>query len=102
MLTVTDVCINIAQHFVILIFVLFCSIPIQVPTACALFPNEIVLSPEFVLRQKLPNLVEISDMPRGGHFAAFEEPKILADHVYLSVKKFNEKILEDNNKNKNV
>ena len=72
------------------------------PSACALFPNEISLSPECALRDKFANLVEIGDMPRGGHFAAFEEPQLLADHVYLSVKKFNEKILEEaRNKNTN-
>ena len=29
-------------------------------------------------------------MPRGGHFAAFEEPKLLADDIFSFVKKTEE------------
>ncbi|XP_063244853.1 juvenile hormone epoxide hydrolase 1-like [Bacillus rossius redtenbacheri] len=61
-------------------------IPVEVPTACALFPNELAYQSEFILKDKYKNLVQVSDMPRGGHFAAFEEPLLLANDVWSAVK----------------
>ncbi|XP_018570516.1 juvenile hormone epoxide hydrolase 1-like [Anoplophora glabripennis] len=69
-------------------------IPTPVPSGCARFSHEVVYQPETVLRQKFPNLVHLADY-EGGHFAAAEEPKILAKDLYLFVEKV-EKISGDN------
>ncbi|KAK7791256.1 hypothetical protein R5R35_005580 [Gryllus longicercus] len=58
-----------------------------VPTACALFPNEIDYQHEFILKDKYVNLIQVTEMPRGGHFAAFEEPELLADDIWEAVYK---------------
>lgn len=62
------------------------SIPSRTPTACAAFPNELAYQPKSLLQEKFHKLVQHTDMPRGGHFAAFEEPELLADDVFKAVK----------------
>ncbi|XP_060534774.1 juvenile hormone epoxide hydrolase 1-like [Cylas formicarius] len=56
--------------------------PVTIPAACARFRNEIVLTPESVLRDKYLNLTQVTLHPDGGHFAAFEVPALLAKDVY--------------------
>lgn len=51
---------------------------VRVPTGFAAFPSELLHVPERWVRSKYPKLVSYSYMPRGGHFAAFEEPELLA------------------------
>lgn len=55
--------------------------PLQstVPTAFALFPREAPTPPDWVARQA--NLVRFTQMPRGGHFAALEEPDLLVNDL---------------------
>ncbi|XP_047109732.1 juvenile hormone epoxide hydrolase 1-like [Schistocerca piceifrons] len=62
------------------------SIPNVTPTACAQFVNEIIFTPESLVRDKHVNLVRYTVLPRGGHFAAFEEPQLLADDVWESIR----------------
>jgi pimeloyl-ACP methyl ester carboxylesterase len=54
---------------------------IQVPAAAADFPAEIVRPPREWAERIFADLRRLTEMPRGGHFAAFEEPKLLADDV---------------------
>jgi epoxide hydrolase len=49
---------------------------IEVPTACAIFPRELIYAPRQWLEPRM-NLVRWTEMPRGGHFAALEEPTLL-------------------------
>jgi len=53
---------------------------VAVPTACALFPKEISVPPRRWLEARY-NLTRYTEMPRGGHFAALEEPQLLVDDV---------------------
>ena len=53
---------------------------IEVPTGCAVFPNEVVFSPRAWLERRF-KLTRYTEMPRGGHFAALEEPGLLVDDV---------------------
>jgi pimeloyl-ACP methyl ester carboxylesterase len=53
---------------------------IEVPTAYALFPAEIVRPPRRVVEQAF-NLHRFTRMPAGGHFAALEEPDLLAEDL---------------------
>lgn len=64
-----------------------CRLLINVPAACAAFPFEIMYTPESLLRDKYTNLLQFNNLPRGGHFAAFEEPTILADDLFEFVSK---------------
>ncbi|XP_034174046.1 juvenile hormone epoxide hydrolase 1 [Osmia lignaria lignaria] len=62
-------------------------LPIKVPTACAVFPSELLALPQSLLTGRYPNIIQHNVLPRGGHFAAFEEPRLLADDIFSFVKK---------------
>jgi epoxide hydrolase len=53
---------------------------VDVPTACALFPKELVVPPRKWVEARY-NLVKWSEMPRGGHFAALEQPELLVADI---------------------
>jgi pimeloyl-ACP methyl ester carboxylesterase len=53
---------------------------VEVPTACADFPKEIIWSPRSWLEGRY-NITRWTEMPKGGHFAAFEQPQLLVDDV---------------------
>ncbi|XP_076763245.1 juvenile hormone epoxide hydrolase 2-like [Xylocopa sonorina] len=65
-------------------------LPVEVPTGCAIFPKEIFSQPQSLLRNRYPNIIHYNIMPRGGHFAAFEEPTLLADDIFSFIKKIQE------------
>ncbi len=54
---------------------------IEVPTAAALFPAELLAWPPRSYVERLYNITHWSEMPRGGHFAALEEPELLIDDI---------------------
>jgi pimeloyl-ACP methyl ester carboxylesterase len=54
---------------------------IDVPAAVAVFPAEIINPPREWTERLLTDLRRWTEMPRGGHFAAHEEPQLLADDV---------------------
>jgi len=53
---------------------------IEAPTACADFPREVIWSPRRWLEARY-NITRWTEMPRGGHFAALEQPALLVDDV---------------------
>jgi pimeloyl-ACP methyl ester carboxylesterase len=52
----------------------------RVPVGAALFPKEINVPPRKWVAAQL-NLVHWTEMPRGGHFAALEQPALLVEDV---------------------
>ena len=53
---------------------------IEAPTAVALFPGELILPPRH-WAERVYNIKRWTVMPKGGHFAAMEEPELLANDV---------------------
>jgi len=53
---------------------------VEVPVGCAIFPKELVYAPRRWAERRF-NVTHWTDMPRGGHFAAMEEPKLLVDDI---------------------
>ena len=53
---------------------------ISTPTALAVFPGDL-LHPPRSWAERGYNLARYTEMPRGGHFAAAEEPDLLADDI---------------------
>lgn len=45
----------------------------------------IALSLKKLLKRNFVNLVSATEMKDGGHFAAFEQPKLLADDIWSSI-----------------
>ena len=56
------------------------AVRIEVPTACADFPKEPIWSPRTWMAARY-NITRWTEMPRGGHFAAFEQPSLFVDDV---------------------
>nr|XP_046258637.1 epoxide hydrolase 1-like [Scatophagus argus]XP_046258638.1 epoxide hydrolase 1-like [Scatophagus argus] len=56
-------------------------IGIFVPTGLAAFPEELMHCPRSWAETKYKNIYSYTFMPRGGHFAAFEEPQLLANNL---------------------
>ncbi len=54
---------------------------VEVPTGCALFPRELLSWPPRSYVDRVYNVTHWSEMPRGGHFAAMEEPDLLIDDI---------------------
>lgn len=55
--------------------------PVYVPTGFASFPSELTHTPKLWLQQKYWQLETFTPMPRGGHFAAMEEPQLMAEDI---------------------
>ncbi len=53
---------------------------IEVPTGVALFPGELILPPRAWVEASY-NLTHWTEMPRGGHFGAFEQPELFAEDL---------------------
>ena len=53
---------------------------VEVPTGCAVFPKEISIAPRRWVEAQY-NVTRWTEMPRGGHFAAMEEPDLFVDDV---------------------
>src|SRR5262249_33153151 len=64
--------------------------PIKTPVAYAVFPKEVVAAPERWIDQTY-NVVQRTEMPRGGHFAALEQPNLMVKDIRLFFAKLEEK-----------
>ncbi|KAA9157636.1 epoxide hydrolase 1 [Amycolatopsis acidicola] len=53
---------------------------VEVPSGFALFPGDLVRPPRAWL-ERTTNLVHLSEQPRGGHFAPFEEPEAYVEDL---------------------
>lgn len=49
--------------------------PVRVPSGVSLFPKEIFRASRRWVEKRYTNLVYWNELPRGGHFAAFEQPE---------------------------
>jgi pimeloyl-ACP methyl ester carboxylesterase len=53
---------------------------VEVPSGFSLFPRETVVPPRAWL-ERVANVARVNAMPRGGHFAPFEEPELYAEEI---------------------
>lgn len=54
---------------------------VEVPTAVALFPAELLSWPPRSYVERVYNISRWTEMPRGGHFAALEQPDLLVEDI---------------------
>jgi len=54
---------------------------VRVPTGVAVFPKEIVTPVRKWMEASYTNITHWSEMPKGGHFAAFEQPDLFVQEV---------------------
>jgi pimeloyl-ACP methyl ester carboxylesterase len=55
--------------------------PVDVPTGCSIFPKEIFRTSRRWAEKRFRRLVHFRELPRGGHFAAFEQPETFVREV---------------------
>ncbi len=54
---------------------------VTIPVAVSEFPDELYLFPRSWAERAYPKLIHYNKPPKGGHFAAFEQPEYLVDEV---------------------
>lgn len=60
---------------------------VKVPTAVTAFPDELYQAPRSWTEKAYPNLIYYSRAPKGGHFAAWEQPMTLVTDLRAAFKK---------------
>jgi pimeloyl-ACP methyl ester carboxylesterase len=51
---------------------------VELPTGVSVFPDEIYAAPRSWAEAAYPNLIHFNRLPKGGHFAAWEQPQLLS------------------------
>jgi len=59
---------------------------IKIPVAVTVFPDELYPAPRSWSQQAFPTLIHYNRVDRGGHFAAWEQPKIFSEEMRASFK----------------
>jgi pimeloyl-ACP methyl ester carboxylesterase len=54
---------------------------VAIPVAVSAFPDEIYTAPRSWTERAYPRLIHYNRLPRGGHFAAWEQPEIFATEL---------------------
>jgi pimeloyl-ACP methyl ester carboxylesterase len=64
---------------------------IKLPVAITVFPYEIYRAPETWAKRAYPNLIYFHEVDKGGHFAAWEQPKLFAAEMRAAFKSLRSK-----------
>jgi len=59
---------------------------VKVPVVASAFPDELFQAPRSWAEQAYPNLIHYNKLPKGGHFAAWEQPKFLSEEMRAGFK----------------
>ena len=59
---------------------------VKVPVVASAFPDELYQAPKSWTEQAYPNLIRYNRLPKGGHFAAWEQPKFLSEEMRAGFK----------------
>jgi pimeloyl-ACP methyl ester carboxylesterase len=54
---------------------------VSIPVAVSVFPDELYQMPRSWAERAFPRLIHFNKLPKGGHFAAFEQPKLFSEEV---------------------
>ncbi len=54
---------------------------VSIPVAVSVFPDELYPAPRSWSEQAYPNLIHYNQLPKGGHFAAWEQPKLMSEEM---------------------
>src|SRR6516164_3651338 len=57
---------------------------IKIPVAVSAFPDEIYTAPQSWAERAYPNLIHYKKLPKGGHFAAWEQPQLFCEEIRAS------------------
>jgi pimeloyl-ACP methyl ester carboxylesterase len=54
---------------------------VSIPVAVSVFPDELYPTPRSWAERAYPKLIHYNKLDKGGHFAAWEQPKLFVDEV---------------------
>jgi pimeloyl-ACP methyl ester carboxylesterase len=57
---------------------------VRIPVAVSAFPDELYTAPKTWTEQAYPKLIHYNRLPKGGHFAAWEQPELFSEELRLS------------------
>ena len=61
---------------------------VQIPVAISVFPDEIYAAPQTWAVKAYPKLIYFNKLPKGGHFAAWEQPELFSQEMRAAFKSF--------------
>jgi pimeloyl-ACP methyl ester carboxylesterase len=54
---------------------------VNIPVAVSVFPDELYPMPRSFVERAFPKLIHFNKLPKGGHFAAWEQPQLLSEEL---------------------
>jgi pimeloyl-ACP methyl ester carboxylesterase len=57
---------------------------VAIPVAVSVFPDEIYAAPRSWTEKAYPKLIHYNRLPKGGHFAAWEQPEFFSEEMRAS------------------
>jgi pimeloyl-ACP methyl ester carboxylesterase len=57
---------------------------VAIPVAVSVFPDEIYAAPQSWTAKAYPKLIHYNRLPKGGHFAAWEQPQVFSEEIRVS------------------
>jgi len=57
---------------------------VPIPVAVSVFPDEIYAAPRSWAERAYPKLIYFNELPKGGHFAAWEQPELFSAELRAS------------------
>jgi pimeloyl-ACP methyl ester carboxylesterase len=61
---------------------------VKLPVACSVFPDEMYRAPRSWAERAYPKLIHYNELPRGGHFAAWEQPELMTSEIRAAFQPF--------------
>ncbi|MEU1601522.1 hypothetical protein ABZ468_55055 [Streptomyces sp. NPDC005708] len=77
----TDTAVSAARLYWENKFQFFGSKGVTLPVAVSVFPHEIYEAPKSWAEKAYPHLIHYNTLPTGGHFAAWEQPKLFVNEL---------------------
>lgn len=59
---------------------------VSIPVAVSVFPDELYPAPRSWAEQAFPKLIHFNKVDKGGHFAAWEQPKLLSEELRVGLR----------------
>jgi pimeloyl-ACP methyl ester carboxylesterase len=59
---------------------------VSIPIAVSVFPDDVLPAPRSWVERAYPRLIHYNQLDKGGHFAAWEQPKLLVDEMRVGLK----------------
>ena len=59
---------------------------VSIPVAVSVFPDELYPAPRSWAEKAYPKLIHYNRLPKGGHFAAWEQPQLLSEEIRVGLR----------------